>query len=540
MATAVTRGQPAPLTVSPTAGGFVPPVARQVVATPGKPLDAASRSFMEPRFGHDFSKVRIHTDAEAVRSAAEVRAAAYTVGQHVVFGRGQYDPSRQAGKELLAHELTHTLQQKGRAPRLARQKLEVMHAKELLGSLPRYIDNLAEGVASSFLLDTEGVAILLRGRDRHLIIPHSWFDWNADAARVHIPSPKVPSSRQEALGLVAGLGGDWYTYWDSDVDVILPTYLSPASTPRIAAMVRGLRVKMQQEAETIANEMTITAISMLTLGVFRHLVRWIQKGAGSLDAAASATSPPKPKAPAAAPAKPPAAKIPVNTPPAKAPVKAPAAASGEASLKNRPAPKRPLPKEGETPEQYYDRTRGTALPLEHLPLPLRNATVAGAAREMQTATIEHLLANPNGIWTHYLTKGGYVKIMRSQALKAGTGQNLLGQGDGVRAVPGPFSDGAGLRSGSIHLDFKVTKPPVPGAPVPFGQMGQGAKWKMTEGTELPIQVVRVSYLDGSHAKHLGGKRWQLTTPSGTVRELELDTLLSLGDRPTKGLALPTP
>ncbi|GJD60233.1 eCIS core domain-containing protein [Methylobacterium frigidaeris] len=88
-------------------------VVRDVLRTSGQPLDLESRAYFEPRFGTDFSQVRIHADARAAESARSVHARAYTVGQHVVFGRSQYAPHTADGRHLLAHELTHTLQQKG-------------------------------------------------------------------------------------------------------------------------------------------------------------------------------------------------------------------------------------------------------------------------------------------------------------------------------------------------------------------------------------------------------------------------------------------
>jgi hypothetical protein len=66
---------------------------------------------MEPSFGHDFSQVRMHTDSKAAESARAVSALAYTVGRNVVFGAGQYAPTSAVGKRLLAHELTHVMQQ---------------------------------------------------------------------------------------------------------------------------------------------------------------------------------------------------------------------------------------------------------------------------------------------------------------------------------------------------------------------------------------------------------------------------------------------
>jgi len=77
----------------------------------GQPLDSSSRTFMESRFRQDFSRVRVHSDSRAAESAASVDALAYTVGNHVVFGSGQYAPARTEGQQLLAHELAHVTQQ---------------------------------------------------------------------------------------------------------------------------------------------------------------------------------------------------------------------------------------------------------------------------------------------------------------------------------------------------------------------------------------------------------------------------------------------
>jgi hypothetical protein len=89
----------------------VPPVVHEVLRSPGQPLDANTRAFMEPRFGHDFSHVRVHTDAKAAESARTVNALAYTVGQHVVFGAGVDALATTGGRKLVAHELMHTVQQ---------------------------------------------------------------------------------------------------------------------------------------------------------------------------------------------------------------------------------------------------------------------------------------------------------------------------------------------------------------------------------------------------------------------------------------------
>ena len=90
---------------------MVPPIVHEVLGSPGHSLDAGTRAFMEPRFGHNFSNVKVHTDAKAAESAQSVNALAYTVGRDVAFGTGQYSPNTSEGKRLLAHELTHVVQQ---------------------------------------------------------------------------------------------------------------------------------------------------------------------------------------------------------------------------------------------------------------------------------------------------------------------------------------------------------------------------------------------------------------------------------------------
>ncbi len=89
----------------------VPPIVHEVLRSPGKPLDQDTRAFFEPRFGHDFSHVRVHHDTQAAESARAVDALAYTVGRNIVFAPGQYTPETSDGKRLLSHELTHVVQQ---------------------------------------------------------------------------------------------------------------------------------------------------------------------------------------------------------------------------------------------------------------------------------------------------------------------------------------------------------------------------------------------------------------------------------------------
>ncbi len=85
----------------------------QVVRSGGEPLDRVTRNFMEPRFEFDFSQVKIHRDSQAAESAQSIQAHAYTVGQNIIFAPGKYAPDTDSGKQLLAHELTHVVQQTG-------------------------------------------------------------------------------------------------------------------------------------------------------------------------------------------------------------------------------------------------------------------------------------------------------------------------------------------------------------------------------------------------------------------------------------------
>lgn len=126
----------------------VPSIVREVLDSPGERLDSGSRAFFEPRFGHDFSRIRVHTDTKAAASARAVNALAYTVGQDVVFGEGQFAPHSEPGQRILAHELAHTVQQRD-ATMPSLEKLEVSAPDD-------YHERQAEEIADS----------VMKGRDR--------------------------------------------------------------------------------------------------------------------------------------------------------------------------------------------------------------------------------------------------------------------------------------------------------------------------------------------------------------------------------------
>jgi hypothetical protein len=95
----------------PAESDLAPAIVDQVLTSPGRPLDKATRDYFEPRLGYDLSRIRVHADAQAAESARSVNALAYTVGDRIAFAAGHYSPQSSEGRRLLAHELAHTIQQ---------------------------------------------------------------------------------------------------------------------------------------------------------------------------------------------------------------------------------------------------------------------------------------------------------------------------------------------------------------------------------------------------------------------------------------------
>jgi hypothetical protein len=120
----------------------VPSIVHEALHSPGEPLDSTTRVSMERHFGHDFAQVRVHTDSKAIESAHAVNALAYTVGNHMVFAGGKYQPQSGEGRKLLAHELAHTVQQEGAGFSPA-DKLEIGKAAD---TYEHQADSAAEGV----------------------------------------------------------------------------------------------------------------------------------------------------------------------------------------------------------------------------------------------------------------------------------------------------------------------------------------------------------------------------------------------------------
>jgi hypothetical protein len=149
----------------------------RVLSSPGRPLEPALRQDMEQRFGYDFSRVRVHSDTAAEQSAREMNANAYTVGDNIVFGAGVFTPGTYLGRQLIAHELTHVVQQRGGG--------ELRIQRSFAGC--------------QTLLTNPGVVGLLSGIRVHSIIGQHFRQTVAGARGVAIPGAYASPLRTQGL-----------------------------------------------------------------------------------------------------------------------------------------------------------------------------------------------------------------------------------------------------------------------------------------------------------------------------------------------------
>ncbi len=108
----------------------VPPIVHDVLGSAGQPLDPATRNYFEPRFGHDFSRVRVHADHRATESATAIGAQAYTAAGNIVLPNKNYEPDSFQGRHLLAHELAHVVQQETAFPTLQSSRAPVVSSPD--------------------------------------------------------------------------------------------------------------------------------------------------------------------------------------------------------------------------------------------------------------------------------------------------------------------------------------------------------------------------------------------------------------------------
>ena len=171
----------------------LPASVHQTLRSPGKPLDPESRAFFEPRFGSDFSHVRIHTDAGSAESAQSLAARAYTFNSHIVFGSGEYSPASQSGRHLLAHELGHVIQQTTApaartAPTIRRQAVPPEEFARLIEEIDAKLENPK-------LTDSERIALLRKRHEYFAYLKHQEDSQQGVPAsyRYTAPSPPPPS-----------------------------------------------------------------------------------------------------------------------------------------------------------------------------------------------------------------------------------------------------------------------------------------------------------------------------------------------------------
>jgi len=147
-------------TTDDTDAQAAPAIVDQVLRSPGQPLDAATLAFMEPRFDQDLSNITVHSDPQAGRSAQAVQAQAFTVGSHIVFGAQQYAPQSDSGRHLIAHELTHVLQQGSQQTHVQLQRAP----KKKEPPKPPAGGNILYIGLHNFRLETEALRKLYKGK----------------------------------------------------------------------------------------------------------------------------------------------------------------------------------------------------------------------------------------------------------------------------------------------------------------------------------------------------------------------------------------
>ena len=186
------KQEPGSLQMKSVGGGDIgqteaPPSVHEVSRSPGQPLDAATRAFMEPRFGMDFGGVRVHADSRAADSAGGLHAKAYTIGSNIVFANRQFAPATAEGKKLLAHELAHVAQQANGATAIQRQPdpPDDRHQTQMAGCKGLFAD--------------PGIIGIMKGIRVHSLIGEHFRKTVADSIAVGIPGAQAGPQRTDGL-----------------------------------------------------------------------------------------------------------------------------------------------------------------------------------------------------------------------------------------------------------------------------------------------------------------------------------------------------
>src|SRR5215207_2323228 len=170
----------------------------QTIGASGRPLDAATRGFFEPRLGSDLSHVRVHSGDRAAESAASLDARAFALGSEIVFGAGEYAPGTPAGRQLLAHELAHVVQEGDRHPVIRRRVVTSRVSCRntgLHGGVPGSVIAGADAVATITAADTRAIELALRAEGRLFVqrVTHG--------LPIYTPDPVVDTALMTRFGL---------------------------------------------------------------------------------------------------------------------------------------------------------------------------------------------------------------------------------------------------------------------------------------------------------------------------------------------------
>jgi hypothetical protein len=208
-----------------TAGGpdVVPPgleASIQSMSAGGQPLDAAIRSSFETRFGFDFSAVRVHTGTIASNAAMALSARAFTVGDHIFFGPGEYQPSSATGQRLIAHELTHTIQQKPGDARAARLLAAPRRVQRLFGDTKAAILSKVRGWISKDFPPWELITLII-GYDpiREVSVKGSTRDFIRAALKL-VPDGEALFQKLDTEGRIDAVA----KWWDAQIATLDLTY----------------------------------------------------------------------------------------------------------------------------------------------------------------------------------------------------------------------------------------------------------------------------------------------------------------------------
>ena len=197
-----------------------PAIVSDALNTGGDPMDQGTRSFMENRFGYDFGNVKIHTDTLAAKSADAIDALAYTSGSDIVFKKDQYSPDSDDGKKLLAHELTHVVQQGGAdTHQVQKQDAGVTpcpSATDLAQLETNYRSMITDANSRGYTVAADNLEYWLRGTGGTKVLSVSWLrSFSSLLAAERVNEGRFETQLNDAANLMhAGSSRTLSDHWD--------------------------------------------------------------------------------------------------------------------------------------------------------------------------------------------------------------------------------------------------------------------------------------------------------------------------------------